>query len=79
HPCYYGIDMPTKDDLVAARLAPEEWAPAFGVDSVTFLSPEGLRASAGRPVCMACFDGDYVVPVSENETAHIVADRKKAG
>ncbi len=77
NPCYYGIDMPTKDDLVAARLSPAEWPAAFGVDSVTFLSPEGLRESAGRKVCMACFDGEYVVPVSAHEAADIVADRKK--
>jgi amidophosphoribosyltransferase len=78
HPCYYGIDMPSREDLVAARLTPAEWAPAFGVDSVTFLSPEGLRSIAGRPVCMACFDGEYIVPVSGEEAADIVADRRRA-
>ncbi|MES2644653.1 MAG: amidophosphoribosyltransferase [Myxococcota bacterium] len=77
NPCFYGIDMPTRDDLVAARLGPAEWAPAFGVDSVTFLSPEGLREIMGRPLCMACFDGDYVVPVSDGEQAEIIADRRK--
>jgi amidophosphoribosyltransferase len=79
HPCYYGIDMPTRAELVAARLTPAEWPAAFGVDSVTFLSPEALRESAGRPVCMACFDGEYVVPVSAGEAADIVADRRRAG
>lgn len=76
HPCFYGIDMPSRDELVAARLAPEAWAKAFGVDSVTFLSVEGLREVAGRPVCMACFDGDYAVPVNSDEVAAIVADRR---
>lgn len=76
HPCFYGIDMPSRQELVAARLAPEQWAEAFGVDSVTFLSLEGLRAAMGRPTCMACFDGDYAVPVSEDEIAAIVADRR---
>jgi amidophosphoribosyltransferase len=75
NPCYYGIDMPTRDELVAARLSPEQWAPAFGVDSVTFLSLDGLRKTMGRPMCMACFDGDYVVPVSQEEVGAIVADR----
>ncbi len=79
HPCYYGIDMPNRDELVAARLRPEDWAPAFGVDSVTFLSHEGLREIAGRPVCMACFDGNYCVPVSSEEAAGIVEDRRKPG
>ena len=77
HPCFYGIDMPNREDLVAARLTPEEWPSAFGVDSVTFLSLEGLRTIAGRPVCMACFDGDYIVPVSAGEAAEIVADRSR--
>lgn len=76
HPCFYGIDMPTRDELVAARVAPEEWPRTFGVDSVTFLSLEGLRAVTRRPVCMACFDGDYAVPVNESEAGAIVADRR---
>ena len=78
HPCFYGIDMPSRDELVAARLAPEEWPAAFGVDSVTFLSLEGMREVMGRPICMACFDGDYVVPVSADEVSAIVSDRRGA-
>lgn len=76
HPCYYGIDMPSKKELVAARLPEEEWASAFGVESVTFLSLEGLRETMGGTICMACFDGQYAVPVSSGEVAAIVADRR---
>ncbi len=76
NPCFYGIDMPSRDDLVAARLPEEAWAAAFGVDTVTFLSLDGLRSIAGRPICMACFDGDYPVPVSQEEESLIVADRR---
>jgi len=79
HPCYYGIDMPSKAELVAAKMPEQEWAEAFGVDSVTFLSLDGLRETMGRPVCMACFDGDYPVPVSTGEVAAIVADRRGEG
>ncbi len=81
HPCYYGIDMPSKRELVAAKLPESEWATAFGVDSVTFLSLDGLRETmaslphASHAICMACFDGDYPVPVSTGEVAAIVADR----
>ncbi len=78
NPCYYGIDMPSRDELVAAKLPEAEWARAFGVDTVTFLSVEGLRATAGSPACMACFDGDYPVPVSDAERNAIVADRRGA-
>ncbi len=76
HPCYYGIDMPSKSELVAAKLPEEAWAEAFGVDTVTFLTLAGLRETVQGPVCMACFDGDYVVPVSVGEKAAIVADRR---
>jgi len=78
HPCYYGIDMPSKKELVAAKLPEEAWAEAFGVDSVTFLSLDGLRHTMGGGICMACFDGDYVVPVSSGEVAAIVMDRRGA-
>ena len=76
NPCFYGIDMPSRDELVAARVPPAEWARTFGVDSVTFLSVEGLRATAKTPACMACFDGKYPIPVSDHEVAAIVADRR---
>jgi amidophosphoribosyltransferase len=76
NPCFYGIDMPSRDELVAAKLPESEWAQAFGVDSVTFLSVEGLRLKAGPPACMACFDGQYPVPVSDEEMSAIVQDRR---
>ncbi|MFZ5478214.1 MAG: amidophosphoribosyltransferase [Myxococcota bacterium] len=76
HPCYYGIDMPSRDELVAARVEERRWPEAFGVDTVTFLSVDGLKAIAGRPVCAACFDGRYPVPVSDGEREAIVKDRR---
>ncbi len=83
NPCFYGIDMPTRDELVAARIPEAAWPAAFGVDAVHFLSVEGLReVSAARGVatpCMACFDGDYVVPVDARETLAIVEDRRGGG
>ncbi len=79
HPCFYGIDMPSKAELVAARVPEAEWAKTFGVDSVTFLSVEGLRQTTRTPACMACFDGNYPIPVSTDEVAAIVADRRGGG
>ncbi|MCB9795229.1 MAG: amidophosphoribosyltransferase [Alphaproteobacteria bacterium] len=80
HPCYYGIDMPTKAELVASQYPPDQLEAAlaerYGVNSVSFLSVEGLKEVAGRPVCAACFDGDYVVPVSADEQAAIVSERR---
>jgi amidophosphoribosyltransferase len=80
HPCFYGIDMPSEDELLAARHDPnprsEDMARVLGADSLTFLSVDGLREVAGEDACMACFNGDYIVPVSEDERADIRADRR---
>ena len=80
HPCFYGIDMPSKAELLAARFGDDphspEMAAYLGADSLTFLSVDGLRSLTGREACMACFDGDYIVPVSEGERADIRAERR---
>lgn len=81
NPCFYGIDMPTKEELIAANWAPnqmeEELRRYLGADSLTFLSREGLAEVCGPDICAACFDGHYVVPVSEAEQQAIVAERRK--
>lgn len=61
-PCYYGIDTPSREELIAARLTPDEIAKDLGVDSLGYLSLEGmLHAVPGGPhgFCHACFSGDY--------------------
>jgi len=65
-PCYYGIDTPTRDELIAASHSVEEIAAYLGVDSLGYLSLEGmLAASAGDPnrFCHACFSNRYPTPV----------------
>jgi amidophosphoribosyltransferase len=63
HPCYYGIDMPTYDELVANRRSLDEIAEYIGVDSLGYLSVEGMlravRGEGGAGACAACFTGDY--------------------
>lgn len=64
-PCYYGIDTPTRDQLIAANLTPGEIAAQIGVDSLGYLSLDGmLHAVPGGPggFCHACFSGDYPTP-----------------
>jgi amidophosphoribosyltransferase len=65
-PCFYGIDMPTRRELVAADLLSGEVAEFIGADSLGYLSLEALLAAA-RPrqggLCHACFTGDYPVPL----------------
>lgn len=80
HPCFYGIDMPSEDELMAAKYDPDPWsepmARTLGADSLTFLSVEGLAEVMGPASCMACFNGDYIVPVSEAERSDIRSERR---
>jgi amidophosphoribosyltransferase len=64
YPCFYGIDTPTREELSAARNEVGEIARYLEVDSLRYLSVEGLLESTGLPpgdFCVACFTGDYPV------------------
>jgi amidophosphoribosyltransferase len=76
HPCFYGIDMPSADELIASRMDQDELALHLGADSVTYLSIDGLRAVNGEHICDACFTGNYVVPVSQAERDSINSARR---
>lgn len=68
HPCFYGIDTDTQDQLIAAMNSVDQIAAQIGVDSLHFLSWEGmLQATQEDPesFCTACFTGDYPIPVPE--------------
>ncbi len=61
-PCFYGIDFPTRTELIAASRTVEEIAEYLGVDSLGYLSYEGLVscvAGGADKFCTACFDGRY--------------------
>ena len=67
-PCHYGIDMPTREELIAANHSIDEIRRAIGADSLGYLSLESLRrvgAQLKHGHCDACFSEDYPVPVSE--------------
>ena len=62
-PCYYGIDTPSRRELVAAKLSGEKLRQFLGVDSLFYLSRRDLIGSIGIPadrLCTACFDGNYM-------------------
>jgi amidophosphoribosyltransferase len=64
YPCFYGIDTPTRGELIAANCSIEEIRQYLEVDSLGYLSVEGLLESTGLPpddFCVACFTGDYPV------------------
>jgi amidophosphoribosyltransferase len=68
-PCYYGIDTPTREELIASSHSVEEIREWVGADSLAYLSQEGLLAAvadeAGQRHCTACFSGRYPVAVSQ--------------
>ena len=68
-PCFYGIDMPTKGELIGGRLSVEEIRRALGVDSLGYLSLEGMEGAVSDkgPFCNACFSGDYHAPLVDVE------------
>ena len=67
-PCFYGIDMATRDELIAARMSADEVRDHVGATSLHYLTLDGLQASTGLPrtqFCRACFDGDYPIAAPE--------------
>ena len=79
--CYYGVDTPEKDKLLAARLPVEDIADEIGVDSLVYLSIDGLyRATTGEArnsetpqFCDACLTGDYPIRLIDQEDGDIPA------
>ena len=65
-PCHFGIDLATRKELLAANNSLEEIREFTGADSLGYLSYDGLLRAVGLPrsnFCMACFTGNYPVPV----------------
>ncbi len=73
-PCFYGVDTPERSKLLAARMTEEEMRAYIGVESLKFISLDGLYRAAGEAqgrnhncpqFCDACFSGDYPVAPSD--------------
>jgi amidophosphoribosyltransferase len=66
--CFYGIDFPTRKELIANALSLEEIRRFIGVDSLGYLSLDGTLAAVGRPedYCTACWSGRYPIPFGED-------------
>lgn len=72
HPCHFGVDFATRDQLIAHERSVEEIRRFLGVDSLAFLSQEGMLSvmkHEAKSYCTACFSGDYRIDVE-----HPVAD-----
>ncbi|SIR05004.1 amidophosphoribosyltransferase [Acidiphilium rubrum] len=74
HSCFYGIDTPERGKLLAARNSVAEMAQLIGVDSLAFISMDGLYRALGQPgrdaaapaFCDACFSGDYPIALTDH-------------
>ena len=67
-PCYFGIDMKTRDQFIALRRTDQEIASEIGADSVAYLSIEGLTKSIGKSekdLCLGCLTGKYPVKITD--------------
>jgi len=73
-PCFYGVDTPERAKLLAARMTEDEIRAFLGVDSLKFISLDGLYRACGSPAgrnaaapqfCDACFSGEYPVEPSD--------------
>ncbi|MDY6782525.1 MAG: amidophosphoribosyltransferase [Cyanobacteriota bacterium] len=68
HPCFYGLDTDSQDQLIAARKSVDEIATHIGVDSLAYLSWEGMLEATGsnpQSFCSACFTGKYPISIPE--------------
>jgi amidophosphoribosyltransferase len=81
HPCYYGIDTPSRSELVASSHTIEEITRYITADSLAYLSHEGMMRAVGAPAsgegyCSACFTGNYPVALTQREGANLVQLRR---
>ena len=70
-PCFYGIDTPQRKELIASRLSVEQIRRFLGVNSLKYLSLQGMLKATGqdpKSFCTACFSDDYRIPVPDGGT-----------
>ena len=77
--CFYGIDTPTRDELISSKKSVEEIREFIGADSLGYLSQEGLywfqKKEEREWLCDACFTGDY--PVSLTDAPQVMEEAQK--
>ncbi len=80
--CYYGVDTPEKSKLLASRMSVQEMADFIKVDSLAFISIDGLYRATGNAsrnndepqFCDACFTGDYPTQLTDREGQELLGD-----
>jgi amidophosphoribosyltransferase len=73
-PCYYGVDTPSKEELIAATHSIDEITKFLDADSVGYLSLEGLLSTVGAEhasYCRSCYTGSYPVEFPRDQAAYL--------
>jgi amidophosphoribosyltransferase len=73
-PCFYGVDTPSRSELIAATHSLEEITTYLDADSVGYLSLEGLMSAVGSQrgsYCSSCYTGVYPVPFPRDEASYL--------
>ncbi len=80
HPCFFGVDFAEPSQLIAHRMNVEQIRSFLGVDSLHFLSLDGLLSCVNRPgshYCTACYSGDYRLDIEHPTTEVAISDQLK--
>lgn len=80
HPCYFGVDFATREQLIATGRSVEQIRQFLGVDSLGYLSLEGMLSCMKRPgehYCTACYSGDYRIDVEHPSTTEVLSPQMK--
>jgi amidophosphoribosyltransferase len=79
HPCFYGIDFPTRKELIANTLSIEEIRKFLNVESLGYLSLEGLQSAVGASAnyCTACWSGKYPIPFGDEGDKYALERQEK--
>ena len=72
-PCFYGIDMPSSEELIGSQMSPPEIGDVLGVDSLGYLSLDGMLGvvSEHGSFCDACFSGNYAAPLVDVDKGYV--------
>ncbi|HSH39186.1 MAG TPA: amidophosphoribosyltransferase, partial [Chthoniobacterales bacterium] len=77
--CHYGIDFPDPEKLIANQLSMQQICDYLNVDSLGYLDVEGMVRATGKPAnhfCLACFTGNYPLPVDPELDKFIMEKRE---
>ncbi|MFH1056991.1 MAG: amidophosphoribosyltransferase [Candidatus Micrarchaeota archaeon] len=77
NPCYYGVDFPDEQELIAHSKSVEEIRMEVGADELTYATVEDLKKAIGIPLCTACLTGEYPTKVTEEYKRELKETRRK--